>query len=60
MTYKGENAFHIVNSQEDLYLRQLEEGLTETFILVKQNGPVYSSIRSDKCQREIDDKEKHG
>ena len=59
-TYQNKNLIVAVNSQEDQYLRRLEEGLQETIVLVKQNhGTVYSPIRP--IQREWQDpfKEKH-
>jgi hypothetical protein len=50
-----------VSTLEDLYLRQLEEGLGETiFVPVKQNyGDLYSGIRTDQCEWKDSFKEKY-
>jgi hypothetical protein len=49
-----------VSSQEDLYFRQLEEGLMETFTPVKQkHGSVHSSIRPNQLEWENSFQEKY-
>ncbi len=58
-TYKRQNAFLVVNNQEEQYLKQLEEGLGERFTAVNQNGAVYSAIRPAKLQWEDSFKEKY-
>jgi hypothetical protein len=59
-SYQNKTLLVAVNSQEDQYLRRLEEGLGETIILVKQNyGQVYSPIRPSQRQWEDPFKEKH-
>jgi hypothetical protein len=59
-TYNRKNAFRVVNTQEDIYLKQLEEGLGERFTVVNQkNGTVYSSVRRDEFQWQNTFKEKH-
>jgi hypothetical protein len=50
-----------VSTMEDVYLKQLEEGLGETIIVpVKQNyGDFYSGIRTDQLQWKDSFKEKY-
>lgn len=46
-TCKKRNGFTVLDSQETFQLQLLEEGFQETiFIPVKQNGTIYSSVRS--------------
>ncbi len=59
ITYRKRNGFTILEEQEGLRLQQLEEGIAETFVSVEQNGPVCSSVRSDKCEWQDFIKEKY-
>lgn len=59
VTCQKRNGFVVLDEQESLQLKLLEEGFRETFVPVKQNGTVYSAIRAGECKWQDSFKEKY-
>lgn len=59
ITCQKRNGFAVLEDQEGIHLKMLEEGVQERFVSVNQNGSLYSSIRSGQRKWEDTFKEKH-